>query len=142
MTPRRSLLHASAVALNEDAVLIIGASGAGKSSLALRLMALGATLVGDDRVEVTLADNTLFVSPAPELAGLIEARGVGVLNAEYAKVAKATLIVDLDRTEADRIPQRHSNVVLDVSLPCLHKADFPAFPEAILQYLKAGRAEV
>ena len=35
-----------------DGVLILGASGAGKSSVALKLLAMGARLVADDRVEL------------------------------------------------------------------------------------------
>ncbi|MEO1532556.1 MAG: serine kinase, partial [Pseudomonadota bacterium] len=45
-------LHASAVALGERGLLILGPSGAGKTRLALELVALGAELVADDRVIV------------------------------------------------------------------------------------------
>ena len=44
------IVHASAVSLGGRGVLILGRSGAGKSGLALRLIALGAQLVSDDRV--------------------------------------------------------------------------------------------
>ena len=45
-------IHASAVALDGRALLIVGPSGSGKSALALRMMAHGATLVSDDLVEI------------------------------------------------------------------------------------------
>jgi len=43
--------HASCVDFDGKGVLILGASGSGKSSLALACMSLGARLVGDDYVE-------------------------------------------------------------------------------------------
>ena len=83
-------LHASAVALTPAAgVLILGPSGVGKSSLALRLMALGARLVADDGVALTVQAGALIArAPAP-IAGLIEARGAGILHAEALAQAGA-----------------------------------------------------
>jgi len=43
-------LHASCVAFNGRAVLILGPSGAGKSALALDLMSRGGSLIADDQV--------------------------------------------------------------------------------------------
>lgn len=122
-------------------VLITGASGSGKSALALALMALGARLVADDRVVLHARNGALIATcPAP-LAGLIEARGVGLLRAEALPEARIALVVDLDRHETDRLPHPRQEAVAGVSLPCLHKVDGPYFPAAILQYLKAGRVE-
>ena len=45
-------LHGSAVAFGARGLLILGGSGSGKSSLALRLVQHGAALVADDRVEI------------------------------------------------------------------------------------------
>jgi HPr kinase/phosphorylase len=70
------ILHASVVAVDGAGVLILGASGAGKSGLALRMIALGALLVSDDQVLLERCGDVL-VARAPEtLSGLIEARGV------------------------------------------------------------------
>ena len=44
-------------------VLLLGKSGAGKSDLALRLIALGATLVADDRTELYLWQRKLYARP-------------------------------------------------------------------------------
>ncbi|MDX5349528.1 MAG: serine kinase, partial [Paracoccaceae bacterium] len=49
MTPGPQIVHATSVAVDGRGLLILGPSGAGKSSLALRLIALGARLVADDR---------------------------------------------------------------------------------------------
>ena len=61
-------------------VLIEGASGAGKSDLALRAIEAGFTLVADDRVLLFVTAGRLFGRAPDPLAGLVEARGVGVLR--------------------------------------------------------------
>lgn len=136
------ILHASAVDWEGRGVLIRGSAGSGKSSLALALMAFGARLVGDDRVRVERRGDMLRAGPGPNIAGMIEARGIGILNADTLAGTRIHLIVDLDQTESERLPKEKWASLLDLRLPCLHKVDNVTFPAAILQYLKAGRAEV
>ncbi len=133
------ILHASAVALNGAAVCILGVSGAGKSSLALQLMGMGAGLVADDGCRIVRDGDTLRVDAVDTIRGRIEARGVGILNATAVGPARLAFWVDLDRTEADRLPQKREKVCLGVSLPIVHNVPTPYFAAAILQYLKAGR---
>ena len=80
-SPDQLLLHATAVAVDDQAVLIEGASGSGKSALALTLMAFGAVLVADDRVLLQIAGGNLIATPPATIAGRIEARGMGILKA-------------------------------------------------------------
>ena len=101
------IVHASAAAFNGQGVLIIGASGSGKSTLLLQLLGLGALLVGDDRVELTLDGDALLARAAPNLRKLIEVRGIGILAAPSVDVARVRLVVDLDHAEPERLPQRH-----------------------------------
>ncbi|MCS6892498.1 MAG: serine/threonine protein kinase, partial [Rhodovarius sp.] len=70
-------LHASCVALDGAGLLLLGPAGAGKSSLALRLMERGWMLVADDQVLLQAAPALLAAAPA-ELAGMIELRGLGL----------------------------------------------------------------
>ncbi len=122
--------------------MITGASGAGKSSLALRLLALGAVLVADDRT-VLRRDSDQIIAEVPDtLRGMIEARGVGILNATAAGPTPVVLVVDLDQTETRRLPRPHHYKLLDVAVPCLHKCDTLAWPAAIVQYLKGGAAQI
>ena len=134
------IVHASTVAVNGRAALIRGASGSGKSSLALQLMALGAGLVADDRSELWRVGADVFARPAPHIQGLIEARGIGILSAPMAAPAALRCVIDLDAEETERVPQR-STTLLDVRLPLLHKVDSPAWPAALRAYLAYGKAD-
>ncbi|MXP25893.1 serine kinase [Altererythrobacter indicus] len=75
------MLHqASCVAIKGRALLIEGEPGCGKSSLALALIDRGAQLIGDDGVALTRKDDALWANPAPNIAGLIEIRNVGLVT--------------------------------------------------------------
>lgn len=135
-----ALIHATSVALNGHGVLITGASGSGKSSLGLQLLAFGCTLVSDDQTELTRHNDVLWASAPTSIRGMVEARGLGLLHAETTE-AEITLVVDLDQHERDRLPHRHCVTLLGLERPCLHSVASAAWPAAILQCLKGGRAE-
>lgn len=115
-------VHATAVAFGRRAVLILGRSGAGKSSLAHALMSVSSPrrpirLVGDDRVllkrlgtnlplrggrgEVGAAETPsreaarFIVRPHPRIAGFIERRGLGIVAVPHAERAFFAGIIDL-----------------------------------------------
>lgn len=134
------ILHASAVAFDGHAILIRGASGSGKSGLALELMARGGTLVADDRVILTLTSKGIELSAPDPIKGLIEARGVGILNAQVATGAILACVVDLDQIETDRLPPERSIDLLGQSVPLLHNAAHASFPAALVQYIKGKRS--
>lgn len=134
------LLHASCVARDGKAVLIMGSSGSGKSELALDLISRGAMLVSDDQTQLHVRDGALWASAAPNIQGLIEARGVGILKADTVAEARVTLCVDLDKSETERLPGWHTISRLGVTLPLLFKVSAPHFAPAILQYLIHGRS--
>lgn len=136
----KDLLHASCVALGADrGLLLIGTSGAGKSALALQLMALGAELVADDRTEVTAIDGGLYASSPPTISGLIEARGIGILTSPALPRAKLALAVDLGQTEHDRLPPFRSVTILGTTLPLVLASQSAHFPSALLCYLRGAR---
>ncbi|MBL3594370.1 HPr kinase/phosphatase C-terminal domain-containing protein [Rhodovulum sulfidophilum] len=135
------ILHASTVAHRGRAVLIRGASGAGKSALALQLMALRAELVADDRTILTRTGSGLLASAPEAIRGLIEARHVGLLRAEAVASAPVVLAVDLDSPETERLPPARVTEILGESLPLLRRVDRPYFAAAILQYLIAGPSD-
>ena len=133
-----SPLHATCVAYQGHGLLILGASGTGKSSLALQMIALGAELVADDRVILTRTGANLVAQCPPALTNMIEARGMGILNVPTIGPTNLQLAVTLDRTETKRLPPPREIRMLDVPLPLLHKIETPSFPAALLQYLKVG----
>ena len=130
-------LHASCVAVEGRGALIFGASGSGKSSLALQLMAYGATLVADDKVIVRAGD-TLVVSAPEPITGLIEARGVGLLKAETTQ-ATLSCVIDLNTVEPERLPPHRSYTLLGHDVPLLNRVEGLHFAPAIHQFLKSGR---
>lgn len=139
MTQAEMVLHASTVAIDCKAVLILGASGSGKSGLALRLMTLGATLVADDRTRVWPGTTGLLADAPAAIRGRIEARGVGILMAPATGPHPVALVVDMDRCEPDRLPPQRRTEILGQMLPLLHKVDSDYFSAAIYLYLRHGR---
>jgi len=135
MTVERENLHASCVAINGRGVLILGPSGAGKSALALQLIALGAKLVADDRTDIMREGEQVIASVPEPIRGLIEARYVGILRAEDHGPVPLALVVDLARTEDQRLPEGHSHMLRGVTLPCFHKCDSAHFAAAIHLYM-------
>lgn len=136
------ILHASAVALGQNGLLITGASGAGKSSLALQLIALGASLVADDRVCVRRdPEGALVMSCPPTINGMIEARGVGLMKLPAA-AAVARAVVDLDQVETERLPDPRFTIVSDVRLPLIRRVEGPAFPSILFLYLQGGCVDI
>jgi HPr kinase/phosphorylase len=104
-------VHASAVLVENRAVLIRGPSGAGKSRLAFDLVLAGRSgqispvvLIGDDRVRLDASGGQLWVRPAGELAGLIEIRGLGIRRCDFVAEAIVGLVVDLGAADAERLP--------------------------------------
>lgn len=112
-------IHASCVLLDragaafgapaDAGILLLGESGAGKSDLALRLIAAGARLVADDRVELSVENERLMARPPARLAGLIEIRNVGIVALPHAPQAAIALAVLLGTAEnLPRLPGSQS----------------------------------
>lgn len=119
-------LHASCVAIGGRGVLLTGASGAGKSDLALRLIDRGATLVGDDGVAIEARDGRLHARPGPNIEGQIEVRGLGILAFPWAE-APLALAVALDQ-EVPRMPDEllPVRVIEGLTLPMIALDPFEA----------------
>lgn len=135
------ILHATAVSFDDRAALIRGPSGSGKSGLGLQLIALGASLISDDRTRVTQNDGGLMVHAPDHLFGLIEARGVGILAAPTVQRARLSLIVDLAMPEEMRLPPWHEESLMGCVVPVVRKTDAAHFPAAVMLYLKHGRMD-
>jgi len=97
-------VHATSVSLEGKAVLIKGASGAGKSLLALELPGFGAMLIADDQTEVSLINGQVFLSAPSTLPAGLEIRGVGIVGAPICDGAELKMVVDLSKLENKRFP--------------------------------------
>ncbi len=116
-------------------VLIEGASGSGKSDLALRALDAGWALVADDRTLIWASGGQLFGRAAPAIAGLIEARGVGVLAAPARAFATIHLIVQCVEADAvERMPEIEAADLLGLAIPRLNLATREASALAKLAY--------
>ncbi len=132
-------LHASCVALGGRGLLILGHSGSGKSSLALQMIGLGAVLVADDQVDVSCADDGLVAAAPPALAGLIEARGLGLLRADTVARVPLHLAVDLGQPGSPRLPDQHGIVLLERRIALVKGPLSAHLPVALVLYLRGGR---
>jgi hypothetical protein len=95
--------NVSVVAVGSRALAIAGPPGSGKSSLALALIDRGAGLIGDDGVAITRIGNRVIAAPPPNIAGLIEIRGVGLIELPLASPAPLALMLMLG-LQTDRLP--------------------------------------
>ena len=121
------ILHAGLIALHDAGhwrgVLIEGPSGSGKSDLALRAIQAGWSLAADDRTLIWTSGGQVFGRAAPALAGLIEARGVGVVRAKARDFAPIHLVVRcVGADEVERMPEVQARDLLGVAIPRLDLA--------------------
>lgn len=137
----QEILHATSVAVAGRGLLIRGASGRGKSGLALEMMARGATLIADDRTIVTQRGGALLLSVPAPLRGMIEARRIGLLHAEVAEHVPLAAVVDLDVAETHRLPPIRTTCLLGAQVPLLHNSASEYFAAGLVHYLRFGRRE-
>ncbi|MBZ8133639.1 HPr kinase/phosphorylase [Afifella sp. IM 167] len=113
-------IHATAIVFAGRGVLIRGASGSGKSSLAWRAIAAGGRLVADDYCDLSLCSGRVVATPPAATFGLMELRGRGILRLACERAAVIRLVVDLlPGPDVPRLPQREelSTDLLGLALP-------------------------
>ncbi len=146
MSEAAEMHHASCVALDGPAgpaaLLITGRSGSGKSWLALELISRGATLVADDSTHLRRDGARVLASAPGTIAGLIEARGVGLLRLPALDEAPVAFVADLDAREPERLPPPRSVALCGVDLPLIFCGDdagaAAAMAPALWALMRAG----
>lgn len=133
------IAHATTVAVDGAALMMTGASGSGKSALALRMLSRGAMLVSDDRTLLSRPDPGPPVADAPEaISGLIEARGLGLIRVAPSGPTRLAAVLDMSAVEGRRLPPPRRIDVLGYALPLLHRVDADWFADALVLWLRSG----
>ncbi|MDT3378830.1 HPr kinase/phosphatase C-terminal domain-containing protein [Labrys neptuniae] len=110
--PTSPTVHATCIVIDGRGILLRGASGAGKSRLALHFIETApaqgrlARLVGDDRVYLEAVEGRLIASVPSTIAGLIERRSSGLRDAGIERIdwqpsAPVGLVVDILDDDAE-----------------------------------------
>jgi len=129
-------LHATVVSFEGKGLLILGASGSGKSDLALRLIELGGILVADDRCDLYSDQSGLLVASAPSrLQGLLEVRGLGIVTLPFATNIAVDLIIALESelSAVPRMPEQEYETLLDVRVPKMSLWPFAASAVTVIK---------
>ncbi len=132
--------HATTVAVGTAAAMIVGPSGSGKSALALELIGMGAKLISDDISRVALIDGAPVVLAPDHLQGVIEARGVGLIQVPWGAEARLHLVVDMSENQLERFPRSQLvTTVVGCAVERVLRVDAPYFASALYHLLNNGR---
>lgn len=115
-------VHATTVALYRPGrgwfgVMLTGRSGAGKSDLALRLIATGWRLVADDYTHVFASSGHLYGTVPTTIEGRIEVRGVGIVGQSTVALAQLGLVISLTAAPTERLPESVFESHCGIDLP-------------------------
>jgi serine kinase of HPr protein (carbohydrate metabolism regulator) len=135
-------VHATCVAIGAHGVLLTGASGAGKSDMAMRLIDRGAVLVADDYTILSNDAGVLIARAPATIAGRMEVRGIGIVARPAIAAAPVALVVAL-AGEDERLPEPRTIVLDGVAVPQVvidpHRASAPIKVEWALTERLAAR---
>ena len=148
----QAIIHGSCIAVDGLGVLLLGAPGAGKSDLVLRLLdhqgsgisgrLRAAQLVADDQIVIERQGECLVASAPPPLSGKLEVRGLGIVKVPVIPHAPLMLAVRLtDSDEIERLPDLQISRfdILGTSVPLIlidpEKPSAPARIRAALDHI-------
>ena len=130
----RGMQHGVFLAIMNTGVLITGASGVGKSEVAMDLVQRGHQLVADDAVEIYRGEQSELIGECPEqLKGYLEIRGLGIINILKMFGSSAVLdsyrlqlvieLIDATNSEIQKVdrlaPSLKDWALLGIKVPCL-----------------------
>jgi hypothetical protein len=128
-------IHATAVKIGEAGVLIRGPSRAGKSSLALALLAEAARLswygrlIGDDRIGIERCGASLILRGHPAILGKIERRGEGILDVAWEPSGIAHYVIDLLPEKFDAVFEAYMTLLENLPVPLFRLPHGPSAME-------------
>jgi HPr kinase/phosphorylase len=130
----RGVQHGVFLAVMNVGVLITGASGVGKSEVAMDLVQRGHQLIADDAVDIYRGEQSELIGECPEpLKGHIEIRGLGIISilkmfgpSSVLDSNRLQLVIDLkdasnsEIQKVDRLaPSLKDWEFLGIKVPCL-----------------------
>jgi serine kinase of HPr protein (carbohydrate metabolism regulator) len=131
-------VHATAVLVGADGVLIRGESGAGKTTLALALIERGGRLIADDRLTICALHGRIVASASQATLGMIELRGRGVMSIAHERSAVIRLVADIvDEEELERMPEEHQLTTTIAGIP-LPRQPVPPAPGRAVRLVEAA----
>lgn len=130
-------IHAACIDIKNKGVLFLGASGSGKSDMALRLIAgYQAKLVADDRVDISLIQGKIVASAPVVLKGLLEVRGIGLVKIKPQPQTTIDLVVELTSSGLERMPAAAFYELCGIKLPLVKINPFEiSAPDKVLAAL-------
>jgi len=111
-----SLVHGTALVVGTTGLILVGPSGSGKSSLAVRLLAGAlqaghfAALVGDDQVFVDWINGRAIASAPETIRGMIELYGSGIGRMDT--IGRAVLhfaVQPVTANSSNRVPEENGH---------------------------------
>ena len=141
-------VHATALLYDGRGLVLRGASGAGKSRLALALLddaaarGLDAALVGDDRVILAAQGGRLVARALDGMAGRIELRGVGLVARPFEPAAVVALVIDLGAATPPRWPEPETRRTVIAGIEVAHLGLRGDDPDAVLRVRSALAGDV
>ena len=103
----------------------------------MRLIETGWRLVADDQTELSQQGKQLIATAPARIAGLVEARGLGIVKVgrdQLVRRAAVVLLVDLAHPERiERLPEPMREKILGIDLPVVSLAPFEASASAKLR---------
>ena len=132
-------IHASAFVYEGMGCLVLGESGVGKSRLLAEAIQQGARLIADDQVRLCSVSGHLVASPVPNLEGVMELRGLGLIKRQDVVHSHPIhVVLMLDASCLDRLPEPQTYEHQGVKTRMLTVPPLPVLAAApVLLYLKA-----
>ncbi|EJM99921.1 serine kinase of the HPr protein, regulates carbohydrate metabolism [Phyllobacterium sp. YR531] len=124
------LIHATALVISDRGIIITGASGSGKSSIANALIdrasasAQYATLISDDQCLLQAVSGRLLCTTPETLRGGLEVRGSGLHQVAFEPRAVIHLLVHL--VEPAQAPRMHENTIAELQGVAITQLKLPA----------------
>ena len=134
-----TMVHGTCIEFGGVGVLLLGPSGSGKSDLALRLIDQGAVLVADDQVSIECASDRLIAHAPSKLVGILEVRGIGLVNFPVAPPTPVSTAIELVRdSNMERLPDAQFWECLGIRVPRYQVDPFTASACAKVRLVARG----